>query len=96
MFKISRGSLDGIKHGDKFEVIGEYENQNPITNEIEVERRIISKGTVADKIDPKTCWVVIDNSKTINSIRLGDMIKMKYEKSSFAGATKIAKSLIEQ
>ncbi len=96
IFKISLGSLDGIKHGDKFEVIGEYENQNPITNEIEVERRIISKGTVADKIDPKTCWVVIDNSKTINSIRLGDMIKMKYEKSSFAGATKIAKSLIEQ
>ncbi len=96
IFKVSLGSLDGIKHGDKFEVIGEFENENPITGENEVERRILTKGTITDKIDPKISWVVIDDADQIGSVRLGDMIKMKYKKSAFASTAKLAKSLIEQ
>jgi len=96
IFKITLGSLDGIQHGDKFEVIGQYENQNPITNQSEIERRIIAEGTVTDKIDPKTCWVVIDDSDKIAAIRLGDAVKMKYKKSSFASVSKLAKTMIEQ
>lgn len=96
IFKISLGSTDGIKHGDKFEVSGQYETENPITNESEIERRIITEGTVTDKIDPKSCWVVIDDEDKINAIRLGDMIKMKYKKSSFLTVSRLAKSMIEQ
>jgi hypothetical protein len=95
IFKISLGSADGIKHGDKFEISGQYENQNQITDEVEVERRIIGSGTVTDIIDPKTSWVVIDDNDKISSIRLGDMIKMKYKKSSFESVTKVAKSFAE-
>ena len=95
IFKISVGSLDGIQHGDKFEVMGQFESQNPITNESEVERRIISQGTVADIIDPKSCWVVIDDAKKVDQIKLGDSVKMKYKKGTFDGAAKMAKSLIE-
>jgi hypothetical protein len=96
IFKINLGSLDGIKHGDKFEVIGQYESENPLTNETEVERRIIGSGTVADVIDPKTCWVVMDDSKQADLVRLGDSVKMKYKKSAFASIAKTTKSMIEQ
>jgi hypothetical protein len=95
IFKISLGSLDGIKQNDKFEIIGQYEIENPITNKNEIERRVISSGKIADIIEPKSSWVVIDDNTKINSIRLGDMIKMKYKKSSLEGAIKLSKSLIE-
>ena len=96
IFKISLGSDDGIKQDDKFEVSGKYESQNPITGEIEVERKIIASGSVSDLIDPKSAWVVIDDTKKAETIRLGDAVKMKYKKSKFASVAKSVTSLLEQ
>lgn len=95
IFKISLGSSDGIKQDDKFEISGQYETENPLTNQVDVERRIIGSGTVSDLVDPKTCWVVIDDAKKADSIRLGDAVKMKYKKSPFAGIIKMLTSFIE-
>lgn len=94
IFKISIGSLDGIKQGNKFDVIGKYENENPITEEIEIERKTITSGVVSDLINPKTSWVLIDDEEKIESIRLGDLIKIKYKKGSFDGVIKYTKSAI--
>jgi len=88
--------MDGINHGDKFEVTGQYENENPITHVLEIEKRIIATGVVTDKIDPKTCWVVLDDAKKVDAVRLGDTVKMKYKKNSFAKVTKLAVSMLEQ
>lgn len=96
IFKISLGSLDGIKQEDKLEVTGQYETENALTNQVEIERRIIATGTVSDIVDPKTAWVVIDDAKKADAIRLGDAVKMKYKKSRFAGVTKLATSMLEQ
>lgn len=95
VFKINLGSLDGLKHGDKFEIVGQYQSQNAITDEMEAERRIIAQGTVTDRIDPKTAWIVVDDNKKADVIRLGDMIKLKYNKSSFDGFGKFVKSFFE-
>ncbi|MBL6664498.1 MAG: hypothetical protein ISQ34_01490 [Rickettsiales bacterium] len=84
IFKISLGALDGLKKGDKVEITGKYEVENPITEEIEIENRIIAQGKVSDKIDPKTSWIVINNSKNIDKIRLGDKAKLKYKQNFFA------------
>lgn len=96
IFKISLGSDDGLKQDDKFEVVGQYESQNPITNEIEVERKIIATGSVSDLIDPKTSWVVIEDAKKAETIRLGDSLKIKYKKNPFASVLKTANSMLEQ
>ncbi len=84
IFKISIGSNQAIKNGDKFEVIGQYESENPITGENEVERKIIASGTVGDIIDPKSAWVILDDEKMASKIRLGDTVKMKYKRGFFA------------
>ena len=94
IFKITLGSLDGIKQGDEFEVFGQYEVENPLNNRIEVERRLIAKGVVADKIDPKTSWVIIGDENSVNAIRIGDSVKMKYERSAFSKAMKVSKSIM--
>jgi curli biogenesis system outer membrane secretion channel CsgG len=95
IFKISLGSSDGIKQNDKFEVVGQFESENPITNEIEIERKIIAVGTVSDLIDPKSSWVVIDDAKKTEAIRLGDSVKLKYKKNSFAKFFKLLTSFME-
>lgn len=96
IFKITLGSLDGLKQGDKFEITGQYESENALTNQIEVERRIIASGVISDRIDPKTSWVIIEDDKKTDAIRLGDTVRMKYKKSSFAAVTKFATSMLEQ
>lgn len=87
--------MDGIKHGDKFEVIGQYETQNPISGKTEIERRIIATGKVSQLIDPKNCWIVLDDKNQDTVVRLGDTVKMKYSKSKFKSVLKVANNLIQ-
>jgi hypothetical protein len=93
IFKINLGSEDGIKHGDKFEVVGQYEVENAITGKSEIERRVIGTGVISDKIDPKNCWIILDDKKQESVIRIGDMIKMKYSKSSLKSLAKMANNM---
>jgi len=93
IFKISVGSADGIKVGDKFEVIGKYEIENAITGKNEVENRIIASGEVSDKIDPKSSWVLIDDSDAVNTIRLGDMVQFKYKRGFWSQTVKMVNGL---
>ncbi len=95
IFKINIGSVDGIKHGDKFEVIGQYETQNPITGKSEIERRVIATGRVSQLIDPKNCWIVLDDKNQESAVRLGDIVKIKYTKSVIKSALKVANNLIQ-
>ena len=93
IFKVNLGSEDGVKHGDKFELIGQYEVENSITGKSEVERRVVGLGVISDKIDPKNCWIILEDKKKADVIRIGDMIKMKYSKSSMKSFAKMAKNM---
>ena len=83
IFKIPLGRLDGLKKGDRIEITGKYEVENPITGEIEIENRIIAQGKISDKIEPKTSWIVVSDEESSKRIRLGDKVKMKYKKNFF-------------
>ena len=93
IFKVNLGSEDGVKHGDKFELIGQYEVENSITGKSEVERRVVTMGVISDKIDPKNCWIILEDKKKADVVRIGDMIKMKYSKSSMKSFAKMAKNM---
>ena len=63
IFKITLGSSDGMKQGDKFDIIGKYEIENAITGDIEIERKIIASGVVSDLINHKHSWILIKDAK---------------------------------
>ncbi len=92
IFKISAGSSEGVKMGDKFEVIAKYEIENQLTGKTEIERRRIATGVVSDKVDPNSAWVLIDDEDTINMIRLGDMVQFKYQRGLWSKTTKLVDS----
>jgi hypothetical protein len=50
-------------------------------------------GVISDKIDPKNCWIILEDAKKADVIRIGDMIKMKYSKSSMKSFAKMAKNM---
>jgi hypothetical protein len=77
IFKITLGSKDGIKKGDKFEIIGKFDEENPITGESEIESRILAKGKISDRINYKSSWILIDKDD-YNRVRLGDVVRIKY------------------
>lgn len=93
IFKISLGSQDGIKQEDEFEIIGQFEVENPITNEVEIERRIIASGKVSNIVNPSYSWVVLNEKEKNKSIRLGDMVKIKYKRNALEKLLKDAKKL---
>jgi len=93
IFKINLGSEDGLKHGDKFDVIGQYEVENSISGKSEIERRVIASGVISDKIDPKNSWIILADKKYDSLIRIGDMVKMKYSKSALKSFAKMANNL---
>ena len=80
IFKINLGKDDGIAAGDVLEVVGKYDVENQLTEQGEIEKRIIATGKVSDKIDPKSAWIVLDNKKDIDSVRLGDVVQLKYKR----------------
>lgn len=81
IFKISIGSEDGVSQGDKFEVIGKFEVENPITHEVEVENRVLATGVVSDIINPKFSFIILDDKSSNDKVRMGDVVKFKYKKS---------------
>ena len=80
IYKISLGFNDGVKQNDFLKIIGKYQNQNPITSEIEIEERIIANGRVSNLINSNSAWVKL---KIIDKVRLGDKVKINYEKKPF-------------
>ena len=77
IFRINLGSNDGLAMGDKFKVYSIENNYNPITDENTPEEIEIGTGVVSNIISHNNAWVIIDDKKTIDKIRLGNIVKIK-------------------
>lgn len=83
IFKISLGSNDGIKRGDRLIIYSKKTEKNPITGKSEMIESVISEGRVSDKINNESAWIVVKDKKKGNRIRVGDVVKIKYKKNVF-------------
>ena len=88
IFKVTLGSLNGIKHGDKVKIIGQYDTTNPITNEVEIESRVVSQAIISEIIQPKISWIIVKDRKMAQKIRLGDVVKLNYKRSGLSSLLK--------
>lgn len=95
IFRINLGSNDGIKQGDRLEIVTKYESQNPITEEIEVESMVIGQALVSDQIHANSAWIIVKNKDEASKIRLGDQIKVKYKRDNFSSAVKVIKPFLQ-
>lgn len=77
IFRINLGSNDGIIMGDKLKIYTTENNYNPITDENNLEEIEIGTGVVSNIISHNNSWIIIDNKKTIDKIKLGNIVKIR-------------------
>ena len=88
--RVSIGSLDGLKTGEKVQIFTSESTINPLTEEEEIQDIKIADGIVSNKLDEHRAWIIIDEST--RAIKLGDYIKARYSKEFFDYFNDIAKA----
>lgn len=79
IFKISKGKAYGFTPDSEISFYQAEIANNPLTGEESIEEAVIAKGTISDRVGEKHAWIVVDD-ETANLIKLGDYVKVKYEK----------------
>lgn len=85
IFKLSRGTDAGFKTGASVKFYSLEVNRNPLTQEVSAEESTVVEGNVSDKVGKKHAWVIVDETEKAGKIRLGDYVKVTYEKGFLEG-----------
>ncbi len=85
IFKLSRGTDAGFKTGSSVKFYNLEVNRNPLTQEVNAEESSVVEGSVSDKVGKKHAWVIVDEVEKAGKIRLGDYVKVTYEKGFLEG-----------
>jgi len=81
IFKISLGKESGILSDQDAVFYSVEEDKHPVTGKISHIQNKVGEGTVTDKIYDKHAWIMVDDKKLASQIKLGDVVKVVYEKS---------------
>jgi len=81
IIRLSLGSNNGIKEGDKIEIFTKTIVVNQLTDKEMVEERKIGFATVSDQIDSTTSYARLDSVNEGDTIHIGDRVSVLYEKS---------------
>lgn len=72
IFRLSFGSDDGIKMGQKIKIIGERGDYNDITGTKDVVKRTVAYGVVSNEISKDFAWVIVKDKEAASIIKIGD------------------------
>jgi len=89
IFKITMGKLAGVKEGMKVDIIQMFHDENALTGETNLEERKLTEGEVSNIVGQKYAWVVIDDADIAPRIRLGDIVRVRFEDSFFDEIKKV-------
>ena len=81
IIKVTIGSNRGLKRGKKVEVFTKTLQKNPFTGESTEEERKVTTGRVTDQVGESYAWIMLDEPELANRLKIGDYVKMKFEKS---------------
>lgn len=80
IFKVSLGSDGGMRSGDTCQIFTIKKNFNPITQEETLEEFCLGEGKVSEQVGPNYAWLVVKEDQLQEAPRLGDIVKIQYEK----------------
>ena len=78
IIKITIGSSAGVKEGQDVEIMQTFKNEDQLTGRSSTEERVLVEGDVSNQVGKSYAWIVIDDPKKANQIRLGDTVKVRY------------------
>lgn len=74
IYRISLGSVQGMKRGDKVEIRREQRSTSPSGEEARTER-VIGLGEVSDQVMAQASWIAVDPSKATEELLDGDVVR---------------------
>lgn len=85
IFKLSRGKEAGFTTGSDITFYNLEVTRNPLTHEASTEEYTVLEGTVSNQVGRNHAWVVVGDNEKASRVKLGDYVKVKYEKSWMEG-----------
>lgn len=83
IFKVMFGQSQGAKSQNKLKFYTLRREENAFTKKVDYEEIQVAEGVISDQISANYCWVVPDDKDDAKKIRLGDYVKIFYERSFF-------------
>jgi len=90
IFKLSRGKDFGFTAQSDISIFHLEESINPLTQEVNIEEYAIAEGTISNEVGQNHAWIVVDEEEA-SKIKLGDYVKVLYEKSAFESVGSLLK-----
>lgn len=81
IFRISIGISSGVIKDQDVVFYTINDDKNPVTGKISQIQKKLGEGTVSDKVYEKHSWVLVEDKDIASKIKLGDIVKVVYEKS---------------
>lgn len=87
LFKISAGKNFGFKPESTITFYNLEVKANPLTGDVAIEEYAVVEGTITSNlISDHFAWILVDDEYA-DQVKLGDYVKVKYEKSTFGDLT---------
>lgn len=83
IFKVSIGQKNGIEEGQKAEFFTSDRTRHAITGKIESTGFKVAEGAVTNQINSNNAWIIMNDETVASQIKVGDIVKVSYEKSFF-------------
>ena len=83
IFKVSFGQKNGIEEGQKAVFFASDRSRHAITGKMNNDKYKIAEGDVTNQIGTNNAWVMMDDEAIAAQIKVGDIVKVSYEKSFF-------------
>ncbi|RUM61070.1 MAG: hypothetical protein DSZ03_09120 [Sulfurimonas sp.] len=79
IYEVSLGHNEGLSMGDDVNLYRKYRFHNPITDKSEIREKVIAAGSVSEKIDAHSAWIILQSIEAGYEVRLGDVIRKTYD-----------------
>jgi len=83
IFKVSIGQKNGIEEGQKAEFFASDRTRHAITGKFDNAEFKVAEGAVTNQINSKNAWIIMNDETAASQIKVGDIVKLSYEKSFF-------------
>jgi len=80
--KISLGSADGLKHGDKIILQQKYTSEDSLSGKSVVDTKVLGQAIVTNQITANAAWVVVPE-EVAKELKIGDVAKVFYKNGLF-------------
>jgi hypothetical protein len=85
IFKLTQGTQLGFTTGSSVTIYTKEKSTNGLSGKVSYDDQPVATGIISNNVGPRYAWIIVDDKQAANKVRLGDFVKVKYQKNFFEG-----------